>query len=348
MTYLTIGQVNIPITWIALFIAVFYSDFRMRDKASETTKLMEYLLYLYLIIWKLSYVVFSASDFVQAPLSLLYFDGGIRGHFLAIGAVVMILYKKRQVFVWEESWLYWARLVTIFQLIYYAFQEQWLVVSLWAILLVLIERNKSERVLLGQLFLLIWLDGFSSSFTILQLVVIGSVYAKKKQAQILGVAGVLILVAMMLGDIESKIEPTTREVIDLPTMTGEHYHLTEQQQSLTIVNFFATWCPPCKAEMPHLQSFAENVPEDVALIGINLTARDKGTEALVNFIDTYDVTYPILLDETDDTGSAFQVLSIPTTVFLNEHGEELERIVGPVNEEQLRKLTEKYQSLLEE
>ena len=348
MTYFTIGQVNIPVAWIALFIAVFYSDFRMRHNESETTKLMEHLLYFYLIIWKLSYVVFSATDFLQAPLSLLYFDGGIKGHVLAIGAIVIVLYQKRQLIVWEEGWMYWARLVTIFQLIYYTFQGQWVVISLWGILLVLIERNKSEWLLLAQLFLLIWLNGFSSSLTLLQLVVISNLYVKKKQAQHLVIAGLLSLVAIMLGDIESKIDPTMRAAINLPTMTGEQYRLTEQEQSLTIVNFFATWCPPCKAEMPHLQSFAGNLPEGVAMVGINLTARDKGTEALVNFIDKYEVTYPILLDEIDTIGTAFQVISIPTTVVLNEQGEELERIVGPVSEDRLRQLIEKYQSLLEE
>lgn len=348
MTYLTIGQVNIPVAWLALLIAVFYSDFRTRHTDAGTTKLIERLLYMYLIIWKFSYVLFSTPDFLQSPLSLLYFDGGIKGHMLAVGMIIIILYQKRQVIVWEDSWMYWARLVAISQLISYSFQEQWFVVGLWVIILVVIERNKGDWILLGQFLLLIWLNGFSSSFTMLHIVVIGSLYLKKKQAQYIVVAGLLSLVAIMLGDIEQKVDTIARTAIDLPTTTGDQYRVTEQKQTLTVVNFFATWCPPCKAEMPHLQSFAENLPEGVAIVGINLTARDDGEKVLANFLDTYHVTYPILLDETDASGTAFQVLSIPTTVLLNAQGEELERIVGPVSEDRLRQLIEKYQSFLEE
>ncbi|WP_225223687.1 TlpA family protein disulfide reductase [Solibacillus merdavium] len=58
------------------------------------------------------------------------------------------------------------------------------------------------------------------------------------------------------------------------------------------------------------------------------------------------MTYPILRDEDDAVGTAFQVKSIPATVVLNAQGEELERIVGPVSEEGLRQLLRKYHPLL--
>lgn len=81
---------------------------------------------------------------------------------------------------------------------------------------------------------------------------------------------------------------------------------------------------------------------------MNLTDRDNGEQALANFMETYEVTYPILMDETDEVGTAFRVMSIPTTVLLNAQGEELERIVGPVSEEGLRQLIKKHQTYLEE
>lgn len=345
MTYLTLGQVNIPIVWLAFIVAILYSDFRNRHADRATNKLIERLLYTYLIIWKLSYVVFSAADFLQSPLSLLYFDGGLKGHLLALGIIALIVYQKRHVMVWEDGWGYWARFVAVFQLIFYSFQEQWFIVGLWFIVIVLIERNKSQWLLVGQFFLLVWLNGFTGVLTIFHGVVLISVYLKTKQAQYLVVAGLFSLVALTLIDIENKPQPTSaRAAIDLPTTTGEQYRLTEQHVTLTVVNFFATWCPPCKAEMPHLQSFAQNLPPGVAIIGVNLTARDDGEKALADFMGTYKVTYPILLDETDSVGTAFQVLSIPTTVVLNAQGQELERIVGPVSEDGLRQLIKKHQS----
>ena len=94
--------------------------------------------------------------------------------------------------------------------------------------------------------------------------------------------------------------------------------------------------------MPHLQSFAENLSDDVQLIGVNLTARDNGERALRQFIEEYDVTYPILLDVDDTYGDAYGVLSMPTTVILKER-KESERIVGPVSEETLRKLVKQFE-----
>lgn len=348
MTYLTLGQVNIPIAWLALIIAILYSDFRSRHSDGATTKLIEHLLYTYIFIWKFSYILFSSSDFFQAPLSLIYFDGGLKGHLLALAVVAFLLYRKRELFDWEVGWMYWVRLVAVYQLIFYSFQEQWFVAGMWIFTLILIERIKSQHVLLVQFFLLMWLDGFISSFTLFHVAVLLTVYFRTKHAQYIAGAGLLSLVAIMLMDVEENITTTTRAAINLPTTTGEQYRLSEQEHSLTVVNFFATWCPPCKAEMPHLQSFADNLPMGVALIGINLTARDNGEEALTDFMETYSVTYPILMDEDDAVGKAFQVKSIPTTVLLNAQGEELERIVGPVSEEGLRQLIKKYESLLSE
>lgn len=348
MMYISLGQFNIPVAWLAFILAILYSDFRSRKVGVATNKLLEHLVFTYILVWKFSYILFSLSDFIKAPLSLVYFDGGLKGHVLALVVLAFILYRKRQILVWADIWIYWARVVTIFSVISLGFQEPWLYALIWLLVLVLIERKYQHGLLLGQFLLLAWLNGFTSSLTLVQLFVLLTVYLKTKQAQYLVVTGILSLVAMMLVDVEKATETIAHEMIDLPTTTGEMYSLSEQEQKLTIVNFFATWCPPCKAEMPHLQSFAEDLPAGVALIGVNLTDRDNGEQALVNFMETYEVTYPILLDESDEVGTAFRVMSIPTTVLLNAQGEELERLVGPVSEEVLRQLIKKHQTYLEE
>lgn len=348
MMYISLGQFNIPVAWLAFILAILYSDFRSRKVGVATNKLLEHLVFTYILVWKFSYILFSLSDFIKAPLSLVYFDGGLKGHVLALVVLAFILYRKRQILVWADIWIYWARVVAIFSVIGLGFQEHWLYAVIWLLVLVLIERKYQHGLLLGQFLLLAWFNGFTSSLTLVQLFVLLTVYLKTKQAQYLVVTGILSLVAMMLVDVEKATETIAHEMIVLPTTIGEMYSLSEQEQKLTIVNFFATWCPPCKAEMPHLQSFAEDLPAGVALIGVNLTDRDNGEQALVNFMETYEVTYPILLDESDEVGTAFRVMSIPTTVLLNAQGEELERLVGPVSEEVLRQLIKKHQTYLEE
>lgn len=98
----------------------------------------------------------------------------------------------------------------------------------------------------------------------------------------------------------------------------------------------------------HFLRSPENLPVGVELIGGNLTERDDGEHALFNYKETYEMTYPILSDKTDEVGTAFKVISIPTTVLLNVQGEEMECIVGPVSEEGLRQIIKKYQSYMEE
>lgn len=343
MTYLTLGQLNIPVIWIAFFLAILYSDFRNRKGDTVTNRFIEHSLFVYVLVWKLSYMIWSWNDFIKAPLSLVYFDGGLKGHFLAIVAIALLLLRKRQVLVWQEIWHYWARFVALYQIIYYGFSEQWLIVALFLLLLVLVERKYAHWLLIAELLLLVWLASFASAFTIVHIAVIILLYMQTRQAQILAIAAIASLVGMLLGDVEKTVTITTRGTIELPTTEGDVYRFAEQTEKLTVVNFFATWCPPCKAEMPHLQSFAENLPNGVKLIGVNLTARDHGEQALAEFMETYHVTYPVLLDETDAVGTAFQVKSIPTTVLLNRHGEELARIVGPVSEENLRKLIQQFE-----
>src|SRR5690606_39876256 len=76
MTYISLGQFNIPVAWLAFILAIFYSDFRSRKAGVATNKLLEQLVITYILVWKFSYILFSLPDFIKAPLSLVYFDGG--------------------------------------------------------------------------------------------------------------------------------------------------------------------------------------------------------------------------------------------------------------------------------
>ena len=342
MNYITIGQLSIPITWLAFILAILYSDFRNKQVDRFTNKMIEQLLWVYLIIWKFSYLLFSWNNFIKAPLSLLYFDGGRYGHLLALIIMSIVLYRKKAHLEWPALWAYWARFLVVFNIISYGFYEQWLIVIIWLGVWILIERKKWQVVLLVEWLLIVWLGGWSDSLTSVHGIVLLMFILTSKQFHQLATMTILTLFALMLTDIHISETKMEKMAINLPTTSGENYKLDEQPQSLTIVNFFATWCQPCKAEMPHLQKFAKNLPDDVVLIGVNLTARDHGQDALNKFVETYNVTYPILLDKDDSVGKSFQVISIPTTVLLNKNGEEIDRIIGPISEHALRELVKKH------
>lgn len=343
MTYITLGQFSIPISWIAFFIAILYSDFRNKNKDEITDKIISRLFWVYVLIWKLSYIIFAWESFVQAPMSILYFDGGLKGSILAFLVMMIVLIKYRKEIDWEVLLKYWARFITAHQLASSILMEQWLIALIWIALLLLLERKWKHWILLAQWPFLLWLGGWLDELVIAHLLVILSSILRSKSYQHIALIGVLSLMAMTLSDLRITISTTPRESIDLETTTNEKYNLSEKDQMLTVVNFFATWCPPCQAEMPHLQSFAEDLPDQVELIGVNLTDRDNGPKALAEFMEIYEVTYPILLDKEDRFGSSYHIVSIPTTVLLNKDGQELERIIGPVSEEALRNLIRKHQ-----
>ncbi|KUP05683.1 thiol:disulfide interchange protein (thioredoxin) [Bacillus coahuilensis m2-6] len=123
----------------------------------------------------------------------------------------------------------------------------------------------------------------------------------------------------------------------LNTHDGESIRLSELKGKKVMLNFWATWCPPCKAEMPVMQKFYEKQAEElnVEIIAVNLTSQDHGPEALAEFLKVYDLTFPILLDESGEVGKTYQAFTIPTSYFINTKGEIEGKVIGPVNEQLL-------------
>ena len=153
---------------------------------------------------------------------------------------------------------------------------------------------------------------------------------------------ILTMVAIMIQQTlpeQTKVSAEQRD-FTLETLDGQTVSLADYKEKVVVLNFFATWCPPCKAEMPHLQAFHEQAPNDVVLLGINLTKRDDEIEVLEQFLHDYEVTYPVLLDKQDEVGDLYEVLSIPTTYILDRQGGLVERIVGPVDAALLENIIE--------
>lgn len=347
MEYFSIGSINIPISWIAFFTAALFLEWFSRKRDDSYSKSLDRLFWIYLAVWKGSYILFFWDSFIQAPMSLLYFDGGIKGHIAAVLVLCIFIWNKRNSLPITELWQLWLRFLAIYQVVFTVFTQQWLLAAVWSILLVALIWKGYQQIWFLQALLLMWQytwsDGLLISFGLfLVMMIVAS--EKAQQKQFIALALIAALSGVLFSEMQFNRKSEAKELIQfsLETTSGQIYDVRERQNKVTVVNFFATWCPPCKAEMPHLQSFAERLPEGVELIGINLTARDDGEEALKHFIEQYNVTYPILLDETDEVGTDFQILSIPTTVILDENGREVERIVGPVSEGVLDKLVERY------
>jgi thiol-disulfide isomerase/thioredoxin len=104
-----------------------------------------------------------------------------------------------------------------------------------------------------------------------------------------------------------------------------------------VVNFWATWCGPCRREQPALQRLAEEYAGSVAFVGVNF--RDDAAAA-AEYVREFEVTYPSVLDPTGEIGFDFSIPYLPATVLVDETGELRYRLLGAQPESNLRRYLE--------
>ncbi|HBT72312.1 MAG TPA: thiol-disulfide oxidoreductase [Lysinibacillus sp.] len=129
----------------------------------------------------------------------------------------------------------------------------------------------------------------------------------------------------------------------LTSLDGEDITLSDLRGKKVVLNFWATWCPPCKAEMPHMQSFYDEYAKEknVEIIAVNLTSAERDVTAdakvdtVMTFRDSFELTFPILLDPDNDAGLDYQIITIPTTYFIDSNGYIQRAIRGPMDVDML-------------
>jgi peroxiredoxin len=107
----------------------------------------------------------------------------------------------------------------------------------------------------------------------------------------------------------------TLELIDLK---GGQVSLENYRGQVVLVNNWATWCPPCRAEMPLLETFFRKyASEGFVLIGVNA---GESTTEVVEFVDTYDLSFPMWLDKDGQTLRAFRSNALPSSYVIDRDG----------------------------
>ncbi|EIJ77982.1 ahpC/TSA family protein [Bacillus methanolicus PB1] len=103
---------------------------------------------------------------------------------------------------------------------------------------------------------------------------------------------------------------------EIKTLTGETVKLSQFEGKKVMLNFWATWCPPCKEEMPEMEQFYREKKEEIVILAVNIDPQYD----VQRFAKEMGVTFPILLDEDDSVNKKYQILTIPTTFFIDEKG----------------------------
>jgi peroxiredoxin len=119
----------------------------------------------------------------------------------------------------------------------------------------------------------------------------------------------------------SKLEAAdrTRQTADftLPDLQGKHWHLHDLRGKVVLVNFWATWCPPCRKEMPDLQALYDKYKDQGFVV---LSISDEEVGKVQPFIAERNITYPVLLDAGRKVNDLFLVLGIPKSFVYNREG----------------------------
>ncbi|HSJ37891.1 MAG TPA: redoxin domain-containing protein [Planococcus sp. (in: firmicutes)] len=129
---------------------------------------------------------------------------------------------------------------------------------------------------------------------------------------------------------------------ELTTLAGEPVKLSDYKGKKVILNFWATWCPPCRAEMPDMQKYYEEQAqgENVEILAVNLTTADKGMDAINAFVEEFSLTFPVPMDIKGEIGDIYQAAAIPTTYMIDTEGRVQNKIVGPMNEQMMEDFIE--------
>lgn len=104
---------------------------------------------------------------------------------------------------------------------------------------------------------------------------------------------------------------------ELETPEGEAIRLSDLKGGVVALNFWATWCVPCRLEMPDLEARAVAHPDDLTVLGVNF---DETPEEVIAFRDELGITFPLLLDPGAVVQRLYRVLGYPTTYFVDEQG----------------------------
>jgi peroxiredoxin len=128
----------------------------------------------------------------------------------------------------------------------------------------------------------------------------------------------------------------------LKTLDGVYVKLSDFRGKKVILNFWATWCPPCKAEIPYMQDFYVSKDKTkVEILAINLTTSEKNPRDVKEFVKDKNVTFPVLLDQDGDIGVQYQAITIPTSYLIDSKGIVRKKIVGPMDKDMMNELIEK-------
>lgn len=121
-------------------------------------------------------------------------------------------------------------------------------------------------------------------------------------------------------------KPIPAPGFSLEDMNGNKHDLKDYRGRVVVVNFWATWCPPCREEMPSMEKAWEKLQKNnIAMLAINV---GEDADTIFTFTADYPVTFPLLMDRDSSVIKAWPVRGLPTTFVIDKQGRIVYRVIG--------------------
>lgn len=313
---------------------------RSSDRGAVTSIALNALL-VWVIVWKLSLLVTDFKGVLENPMSLLYFNGGQRGGWLAWGfaaAYAGIAAERRQI----NRTLYIDSLALVLFGGYALYQGiQFISGGFQPVTTGIIGG-------LGLVAAVVWLRSPwpDSDRALVQ--------------RLLAIAvGCVLVVTVANGLIGKPDSPAggaeegkpglnigqQAPDFELQLLSGETIRLSDYRGKTVFVNFWATWCPPCQAEMPYMQQFyTDNERNGVVILGVNATHTEASVPVVAAWVKEWGLTFPIALDPTGNVTDTYRVNAYPSTFVVDPDGMIREKHPGPLNGDMLMEAWKKIKN----
>ncbi len=126
----------------------------------------------------------------------------------------------------------------------------------------------------------------------------------------------------------------TAPVFALRDDRGLPVSLADYRGHIVVMNLWASWCPPCRAEMPDLQRLAAlYAGRDIGIVGVN---EGESPQRAAAFASSLGIRFPIWIDSAEQYGRTYAALGLPTTIIVDRHGTVLRAFDGPLTFDQMR------------
>lgn len=126
----------------------------------------------------------------------------------------------------------------------------------------------------------------------------------------------------------------------LETLDGSRVSLRDYAGQVVLINFWATWCPPCTAEMPSLEAaYQAHKEEGFVVLGVNV---EESRSAVEPFVAEMGVTFPVLLDEKGQVAKEYRTLGLPMSLLVDREGIIVVRHIGYLSEGQLQEYLDEH------